>query len=112
MSATKVFIEPNEDIVFACSKIAAAPSRKVIVVVPNGANITSSQVSLKLLTRMLMRTDKLIVLVSEDELGVKLAKKAGVVIVPRVSDVTNDTWTKVNEIKEEQAFAKDQKKIE
>src|SRR5688572_14953300 len=100
MSATKIFIDPNEDIVFACSKIAAAGSRQVILVVPAGANIAASQVSMKLLSRMLARIDKLVTIVTEDELGQKYAQASGLVAVNKISEVSPQTWEEVNNSKQ------------
>jgi len=112
MSASKIYIDPTEDVVFACAKIAAADARKVIVVIPTGANIISSQVSLKLVSRMLSRTDKIIILVMEDELGKKYAHRALLVSVAKVSDILPETWDLANQAKQSYVFAKDQRKVE
>ncbi len=112
MSVTKVFIEPNEDVVFACHKIATAGSRKVILVIPAAANVVSSQVSMKLLSRMLARTDKLVTVVTEDELGLKYAAASALAAVGKISDVTTEVWEQANTFKQELILKKDHKKME
>lgn len=112
MSVTKVFIEPNEDVVFACHKIATAGSRKVILVIPAAANVVSSKVSMKLLSRMLARTDKLVAVVTEDELGLKYAAASALAAVGKISDVTTEVWEQANTFKQELIFKKDHKKME
>jgi len=112
MSTSKIFVDPNEDLVFACAKVLQADASKVVLIIPTGANITSSQVSLKLLNRMLQRTAKLVVLVVEDELALRFAQRANLLAVGRVSDITADTWEQVNELKQSDILAKDQRKVE
>lgn len=112
MSASKIYIDPNEDIVFAVSKINRAPAVKVILIVPNNANIISSQVSTKLLSRTAAATEKIIVVVTEDDLGRKFAEKAGIVTDTKVSNITNEHWEQALENKKKVLAAKDQKKAE
>lgn len=112
MSATKVFIDPNEDLVFTVHKINAADSKKVILVLPVGANVSSSQVSLKLLSRMLARSDKLVVLVTDDILTRKYAQRSKLKVVSKVSEVSQDIWEEANTLKQELIIHKDKKKME
>lgn len=112
MSASKIYIDPNEDIVFAVSKLNRAPAAKVVLIVPNNANIIASQVSTKLLARTVAATDKLVVVVTEDELGRRFAEKAGIVTDTKVSNITNEHWEKAHNIKRQVIAAKDQKKAE
>lgn len=100
MTTAKIFIDPNEDIVFTYAKIINADSQYVILLVPAGSNISNSQVSLKLLSRMLQKTDKLVALVVEDELSMRFASKANLVAVAKVSDVNSDTWFDIQKTKE------------
>ncbi len=112
MNAAKVFIDPNEDVVFAFSKINKAPVNRVIVVVPDGANVISSQVSLKLLSRIISTSEKTVVLVTEDELGNRFASNAFLTTVQKVSDVSAKIWKKAHELKQDQIEKQDKKKSE
>jgi hypothetical protein len=112
MNAAKVFIDPNEDVVFAFSKINKAPVNRVIVVVPDGANVISSQVSLKLLSRIISTSEKTVVLVTEDELGSRFAASAFLTTVQKVSDVSAKVWKKAHELKQNQIEKQDKKKSE
>ncbi len=112
MSAAKIFIDPNEDVVFTREKIERASSKKVILVIPESANIISTQVSLKLLSRILIKSDKLVVVVTEDELGQRYANNAGLISVHKISNVNKTIWEKANSIKQEIMIQKDKKKLE
>jgi hypothetical protein len=112
MSATKIFIDTSEDIAFATDKIRNAESRKVILVVNSGANIITSQVSLKLLAKMILKTDKLVVLVTEDPQAKNFAEKSGIIHVDKISEVTKEVWDAVNNSKQEQLIKINKKKVE
>ncbi|HEX9804350.1 MAG TPA: hypothetical protein VGA67_01595, partial [Candidatus Dojkabacteria bacterium] len=68
----KIFIDLNEDIVFALEKIRNSHADRIIIVVPKSANLTSSLLSLKLLTRQIVKTNKLVAVSTDDSLGLKL----------------------------------------
>lgn len=97
----KIFIEPDEEIVFIIEKILNAPTNRVILIVPSTAALISSAVSLKILSRQLLRTPKLAILVSDNEGSFGLGEKAGLIISKRVSEITKESWmaSKVNKDK-------------
>lgn len=90
----KIFVEPDEEIVFILQKIMNSPSNRVILIVPNTAVLISSGLSLKLLAKQLIDTPKLIVLVCDNDGVNSLGEKAGLIITKKVSEVNNDMWAK------------------
>lgn len=90
--AIKIFIDPDEEIVFILEEIMAAKSGRIILIIPNTAVLISSAVSLKILAKQLIKTDKLIVLVSDTDLAIGLGNKARLVVCRKVSEVTKEVW--------------------
>jgi|GEM_PF-3847956 len=99
MSSSKVFVSPTEDVVFACDKVSKAPSEQVILTIPEGAHIGSSQVSLKLLARMLFKSNKLVVIVNEDDTTAAYATRAGLISVKKIADISPEMWDKADDLK-------------
>lgn len=99
MASDKVFVDLDEEIVFTTEKILQAATKRVILVIPESANLVTSFVSLKLLARQINRSDKITVLVTEDKLGLKLAGKAGLVVKEKISDITPEVWVEAEELK-------------
>lgn len=99
-NANKIFIDTEEEIVFTIEKVLLSQSNRAILVIPKHAALVSSAVSLKLLTKQMLQTDKLLVLVTEDEIGRKLADKASLVAVDKISNVTKEIWIRAKELKE------------
>ncbi len=98
--ATKVFVDLDEEIILAVEKVLKGEGNQVILVVPESAMLVSSLVSLKLLSRHVYKHNKMIVLVTEDKTGLEISKKAGLVAVEKVSDVTGETWKKALALRE------------
>jgi|GEM_PF-3002275 len=97
----KIFVDLNEDIVFTLEKIKQSQAPKVIVVIPKSANLTGSLISLKILSRQVSKTKKLITLVTEDSLGQRLSERAKIVCVKNVNEITPEIWEKAKELKQE-----------
>lgn len=97
----KIFVDLNEDIVFAIERIKNSSADKVIVIVPRSANLTSSLISLKLLSRQVLKTNKVVSLVTDDSIGQKLGKKAGLMVVENVQDIDSKVWEEAKNLKEE-----------
>lgn len=112
MATSKIYVDPNEDVVFTFSKVEQAPSAKVALIVPEGANIISSQVSLKLLSRMLAKGNKLSIIVTEDDLGQRYATRAGLVTVDKVSSIQEGDWQAAHEYKKKILELREAKKAE
>lgn len=97
--AIKIFVEPDEEIVFIVEKILSASSGRVILIVPNTAVLISSAVSLKMLAKQVVKTDKLIVLVSDTNLAKSLGNKAKLMVCAKVSEVSKEVWQMAQEQK-------------
>jgi hypothetical protein len=110
MDSAKVFIDTDNEITFILEKILSSKSEKVCLVVPDRAAIFTSISGLKLIKRMLDKSGKLLVLVTLDPNGADLSKKAGLFVVSRVGEITEELWEQVNKSKFE-AIKKDTKKV-
>jgi hypothetical protein len=108
----KIFIDLNEDIVFALEKIRNSHADRIIIVVPKSANLTSSLLSLKLLTRQIVKTNKLVAVSTDDSLGLKLSDRAGIVSVRNPGEVDDSIWEKASGNKEEMKLELESKKRE
>lgn len=100
--AKKIFVEVDEDIIFTMEKIVADSANRVILVVPNYASLISSAVSLKLLASQLLKSDKLVVIVTDDQTGLKLSQKNGLIAKTKISEVDSETWQNAKKLKDEQ----------
>jgi hypothetical protein len=108
----KIFIEPDEEIVFIIEKIMQAGSSRVILIVPSTAALISSAVSLKILSKRLVDSPILSVLVCDNEGAVGLAKKANLMMCKKVSAVTKDVWMETKALKEAQRLELNRLKAE
>lgn len=96
--AEKIFVELDEEIIFIAEKIKEAEGTKVILIIPDRAALLGSIVSLKLLAQEISKIGKYAVLVTTDEIGLKLAGKASFVTVPTVGEITADVWKEAKEL--------------
>jgi hypothetical protein len=97
--AEKVFIDLDEEITFVTEKVKKVEGNKVILVIPERAALLGSTVSLKLLFSEIAKLDKVAVIATEDEVGLKLAKQANLVAVKKVGQISDEIWKKVLEAK-------------
>ncbi|MBN1331527.1 hypothetical protein JW978_01415 [Candidatus Dojkabacteria bacterium] len=109
MASDKIFVDLDEEIVFTVEKIAQAASDRVIVVVPESANLVASLISLKLLSSQIAKSNKLIILVTEDKLGLKLSEKAGLISKEKISQIGPDVWVQAEEKKKK--FQEERRKL-
>ncbi|MFC1780570.1 hypothetical protein ACFLY9_02655 [Patescibacteria group bacterium] len=98
--AEKIFVDLDEEILFVAEKVKNSMGDKVILVVPERASLLGSSVSLKILYSEITKLDKLAVLVTKDEIGLRLAKGANFVAAEKVSDINGKTWEEVKSSKE------------
>src|SRR3972149_401224 len=110
--AQKIFVEPDEEITFTIEKIRNIGVQRAILVVPHNAALVSSAVSLKILTRQTLSTDKLVVVVTDDSAGRRLSEKAGLIALGKISEVNKEVWQKVKELKVSQQNEKEKIKSE
>lgn len=99
-AADKIFIGVDDEINFVVEKILATEKGRVILVVPQNALIVSSLVSMRILAKQIAKSKKLLVLVTEDDFGTKLAKTAGLVSTNKVSNITPEIWESAQIAKE------------
>ncbi len=99
MDSAKIFIDTDNEITFIIEKILNAKSERVCLVVPDRASIFTSISTLKLLKRVIDKSNKLLILVTLDDNGVKLAQKVGFVVVKRLGEVNDELWEKVQKQK-------------
>lgn len=99
MVSGKIFVDLDEEIIFTVEKILESDSKRVIVVIPESANLVASLISLKLLSRQIAKSPKSIVLVTEDKLGLRLAKEAGLVAKEKISEITPKIWVEAEDLK-------------
>lgn len=109
---SKIFVETDEEIVFTIEKVKEAGSPRVVLIVPHTAMLLSSATSLKILSRMMLDTNKLLAIVSENELANNLCEKAGLVAVKKVSLVTGDIWQRAKQLKDTMLETRDKNRKE
>lgn len=111
-TADKIFVGVDDEINFVVEKILAAEKERVIIVIPQNALVVSSLVSMRILAKQIVKSKKLVVVVTEDEFGQKLAKSAGIISAAKVSNVTPEMWESVQIAKEKAKDAAKQRKEE
>lgn len=108
----KVFIDIDEEIIFIVEKVHSVEGERVILTVPEKAMFLGSVVSMQLLAREVLSSRKTIVLVSSDKVGKQLSQKAGLILVEKVSDITEETWKEASQLAKETEKKLDTKKKE
>lgn len=97
----KIFVDQDDEIIFVVEKILRALTSRVILVIPATSGVVSSVISLKLLSKQLIDSDKLLILVTDNPTGVKLAAKANLVVRDKISLVDKSAWDEALAIKSE-----------
>ena len=99
MESAKVFIDTDNEITFILEKILSSKAERVCLVVPDRASIFTSISGLKLIKRVVDKSNKLMILVTLDEHGGNLATKAGLLVVARVGEITEELWEQAQKSK-------------
>ncbi|MCA9381401.1 hypothetical protein KC678_03990 [Candidatus Dojkabacteria bacterium] len=94
--AEKIFVDPNEEISFLSDRIVNSPKEHFIVIVPSSSVLFTSNLSIKILYRRVIKAEKVVIIVTEDEYGTKIAQKIGFIVVQKVSQITADLWEIAN----------------
>lgn len=94
--ATKVFVDLDEEIIFTTEKIRKADGDQIALVVPDRSALLGSVVTLKLLAQEVAKLKKDVILVTEDEIGISLAKKAQLTVVGRAGEITDSLWNEAH----------------
>lgn len=96
----KIFIEPDEEIVFTVERILNAKSERLILIIPHSTILTSSAVSIKILASQVAKSDKLIIMVCDDSHASQLAQKANILVKNKISEIDKDAWVRAKELKD------------
>jgi hypothetical protein len=96
----KIFIEPDEEIVFTVERVLNAKSDRLILIIPHSTILTSSAVSMKILASQVAKSDKYIIMVCDDFHASQLAQKANILVKGKISDIDKDAWAKAKELKD------------
>lgn len=99
MDSSKIFIDTDNEITFILEKILNAKSDRVSLIIPDRASLFSSITALKLIKRVIDKSNKLLVLVTLDDQGAELARKADLLVVSRVGEINEDIWEKAQKEK-------------
>lgn len=99
MDSAKIFIDTDNEITFILEKVLSAKSDRVCLVVPDRASVFTSISGLKLIKRVIDQSTKLLVVVTLDESGADLAKRAGLIVVARVGEINEALWEKAQKSK-------------
>lgn len=83
-----IYLEPNEEITSVIDHLINSEESEMVFVAPIGAQILQSLINLRLLKREADNLNKKIIIITQDEMGQKLARKAGLELsaVPEKSD--------------------------
>ena len=88
----KIFIDPNDEITLVIERLSGIDSQFVVCIAPVGSQIFTSFVSLKVFFYESLSLAKIPILVTEDDYGYLMAKRAGFVVVRRVNEITTPLW--------------------
>lgn len=97
----KIFVDADDEIIFVVEKILRAATDRVILVIPASSGVVSSVISLKLLSRQLLDSNKLLILVTDNPTGKRLAAKSNLVVRDKISLVDKMAWDEALAIKKE-----------
>lgn len=90
--AEKIFIDNDEDIIFVIDKIRQSESKRILLIVPQHALLTSSIVNLKLLARRGADFGKTIILVTKNELAQLKSQESTLLAVEKPEEINENTW--------------------
>src|SRR6185369_9644645 len=92
LTAEKIFIDQKEEITFVIDRILASDKSKVVFIIPQGALILSSPISIKILFKEVAKLRKSAIVVTEDAYGIYIAERVGFVVASKVSQITGESW--------------------
>jgi len=92
LTAEKIFIDQKEEITFVIDRILASDKSKVVFIIPQGALILSSPISIKILFKEVAKLRKSAIVVTEDSYGIYIAERVGFVVASKVSQITGESW--------------------
>ncbi len=101
MPNTKIFLDLDDEIPFIVEKILNAKTERVILVIPEKAQVISSLSSIRLLKTSLARHEKLVIIACMDRFGKILATNAGFLVKNKVGEIDNSLWDSLSDNTEE-----------
>ncbi|MEI6462162.1 MAG: hypothetical protein WCO33_00645 [bacterium] len=106
----KIFVELDDEITFVAEKVRNALSERVVLIIPDNAMLLSSLISIKILYKELLVTDKASVFIVKDEHGFSMIKKLNLEVVKNANEITENMWQsarmKIDEALREQSKKK------
>jgi len=108
----KIFVEPDEEIVFTVERVLEANTDRLILIVPHSTIMASSAVSLKILASQVAKSDKLIIMVCDDFHATQLAQKANILVKAKISDIDKDAWITAKGLKDKIVIEKNRVRSE
>jgi len=101
-----VYLEPDEEIPSVISRLEETKSKKVVLVIPKEAILTHSIINLKLLQREAKKLKKQVLVVTADEVGQNLARKAGYLVYSSLKELNSGRTSPVESPRPEKGFRK------
>lgn len=84
---TVIYLELDDEIITIFERIRKARYKNVVLVIPDRAQILQNLVNLKILSAKTAQLNKILIIVTKDSFGQKLAETAGLTVVPSVRDL-------------------------
>jgi hypothetical protein len=112
ITSEKIFLDKKEEITFIVERVLNTTKERVILVVPQNSLVLSSLLSIKILYRKILNSTKVVIIVTEDEKGISMVQKANFVVVPKISNITEELWGIASERKDRDFYELENSKKE
>ncbi|MBD3362997.1 hypothetical protein GF362_04725 [Candidatus Dojkabacteria bacterium] len=99
--AKKVFVDLNEEIVFTIENVLKEEKEKIILTIPEHAILTSSLTNMKLLAREIAASNKLVILVTKNQLALSKSELTNLKAVKKVEEIDENTWDEAESLIQE-----------
>ncbi len=97
---TKIFADVDDQIPFIIENINETQTEKVILVLPTGSESFSNVVSLRILSKEILRLNKVVIIQTKDKRAEKLAQDVYLVVVTDLDRVDNKKWQLAEDLKD------------
>lgn len=81
--------------------IESGSAKRVVVSIPSGSDLLVSSVSMKLITEAADKLEKDIVIVTDDQVGSRMARLAGLLVKQKMTEVDEDLWETAGKMRKE-----------
>lgn len=109
MEDYKIFIDTDSEITFILERILKSKHERNVLVIPDRSSFLSSRTNLKILKKIIDKSNKLVMLVTLDDFGAKLARLANFTVLSRVGEITESHWELIQKNKFENLKSKSKK---